>query len=91
MTTPTSLPSIKDLVKDNVATFSYYRKGYLYYALAHAPLSPSGAAYAAPITYLFPVPLDDVGDASFNATEKAILLMRCIRKAIDEGSFVKAR
>jgi hypothetical protein len=28
----------------------------------------------------FPVPLDDVGDATFHAEEKALLLMRYMRK-----------
>ena len=30
--------------------------------------------------FIFPVPIDDVGSATFNAEEKAILLMRYIRK-----------
>jgi len=38
---------------------------------------------------MFPVPLDDIGDASLNAEMKAITLMRYIRKAIEDGSYVQ--
>jgi hypothetical protein len=70
--------TIKDIVKDNTVSFSRYRKGYLYYTVSH-----DGE------TYEFPVDLDDVGDADFNATEKAMLLMRYIRKAREQGTFQK--
>jgi hypothetical protein len=39
--------------------------------------------------YSFPVPLEDVGEATLNAEEKAITYMRYIRKAIEEGTFVR--
>jgi hypothetical protein len=39
---------------------------------------------------MFPVPLSDVGDATLDAQDKAIIFMRYIRKAIDEGTFVPA-
>jgi hypothetical protein len=42
------------------------------------------------IDYVFPVPLSDVGDATLLATDKAMLFMRYIRKALEEGTFVKA-
>ncbi len=38
----------------------------------------------------FPVPLSDIGDATLLAEEKAIMLMRYIRMAIDDGTFVVA-
>lgn len=31
----------------------------------------------------FPVPVSDIGTATFNATEKAMLMMRYIRKHLD--------
>jgi hypothetical protein len=37
---------------------------------------------------MFPVPVADVGDATLRAQEKAILFMRYIRNAMEEGSFV---
>ena len=46
--------------------FLYYRDGSLWYS-----------------TYfdeVFPVPIEDIGNATFNAEEKAILLMRYMRK-----------
>lgn len=52
------------------ASFQYYRAGNLYYK------SESGL--------LFPVPIDDIGDASFNAEEKGIMMMRYIRKFLEQ-------
>jgi hypothetical protein len=39
--------------------------------------------------YMFPIPLEDLGDATINATEKSIFLMRYIRKAIDDKTLVR--
>jgi hypothetical protein len=72
---------IKAIVKDNTVRFTRYRKGLAYYAV-RVP--------AEGVDYVFPVPLADVGDATLLATDKALLFMRYIRKAIDEGTFVKA-
>jgi len=36
------------------------------------------------------VPLSDIGDATLHATDKAIVFMRYIRKAVEEHTFVKA-
>ena len=33
---------------------------------------------------------EDVGDATFLNEDKAIIMMRYIRKAIDDGTFVKS-
>jgi len=40
--------------------------------------------------FSFPVPLEDVGDATLEAEDKAITFMRYIRKAIEDGTFIKA-
>lgn len=74
------LPSIKDLVKDNKVFFSHYRANHLYYHIWHGTE-----------LYMFPVPIDDTGDATFTASDKAILFMRYIRKAIDEKTFVPVK
>jgi hypothetical protein len=58
---------IKDCIRGNVE-FLHYRKGYLYYRCENG--------------FVFPVPVEDTGDASFNATDRAMLFMRWIRKEL---------
>lgn len=59
--------SIKDLVSNGkMARFTNYRKGNLWY------ITDDG--------FEFPVPIEDVGDGIFKAEEKAMMLMRYIRK-----------
>lgn len=60
---------IKDIVKDQQAHFVFYRDRCLFYE------TDAG--------FQFPVPVDDAGSATFNSEEKAILLMRYIRKHLD--------
>jgi len=69
--------SIKDIVKDNTATFLYYRHQHVYYTVV-----VDGNKYC------FPIPLDDVADATLNSEEKAMMLMRYIRKALEDKTFV---
>jgi hypothetical protein len=64
------MKSIKDLVKDQYVFFAFYRDGSLWYRIEGE-------------TWFFPVPVSDIGTATFNATEKAILMMRYIRKHLD--------
>ena len=71
--------NIKDIVKDNTVHFVRYRQGIAYYGV-HVPATGE---------YVFPVPLDDVGDASLELEDKAILFMRYIRLAISNGSFIR--
>jgi hypothetical protein len=40
--------------------------------------------------YKFPVSLEDLGTATLLAEHKAITLMRYIRKALEDSTFVKA-
>jgi len=70
--------SIKNIVKDRMVHFVYYRQKTLYYKV-----DLDGE------WYMFPVPIDDLMEASCNVTERAITLMRYIRKAIDKGAFVR--
>lgn len=90
-------PNLKDLIKDNTVSFLEYRKGYLYYLVKcqvgvemRPSFSYSGESEN-PIYkyYKFPVEISDIGDATFKATDKAILFMRYIKKAIDEGALVE--
>ena len=70
--------NIKDIVKDNTVRFVRYRKGIAYY----------GVTVPAEGAYVFPVPLDDIGDVTLELEDKAIMFMRYINRAIGEGSFV---
>lgn len=72
---------IKEIVKDNIVSFARYRQGMAYYTVR----VPSTGT-----DHTFPVPLSDIGDATLLARDKAIVFMRYIRKAIDEGTFVRA-
>ena len=60
---------IKEMVKgDKTARFTHFRRGQLWY------VTECGFAFA--------VPAEDVGDATFNVEERAMLLMRYIRKQV---------
>ena len=58
--------NIKELVKNQNAHFVFFRDQALYYETDNG--------------FQFPVPVGDAGSATFNHEEKAILLMRYIRK-----------
>jgi hypothetical protein len=60
--------SLKSLVKNKTARFAYYRDGALHYQIGS--------------DFLFPIPVDEMGSATYNAEEKAILLMRYIRRQL---------
>lgn len=62
--------NIKDMVKDKKKVrFTHY---------AHKELW-----YVTECGFSFPVPIDDCGDATFLAEDKAMLFMRYIRKHIE--------
>lgn len=69
--------NIKDIVKGHSARFLFYRNDVLYYGVEYEEQE-----------YMFPVPIDDLGTATLEATHKAITLMRYIRKALEAGTFV---
>ena len=70
------MTSIKDLVKDKNAHFVFFRDKSLFYETDDG--------------FQFPIPIDDAGSATFNAEEKAILLMRYIRKHIAKTEQARA-
>lgn len=70
--------NIKDLVKDNFVYFNFFRQGHFYYNLVTDNA-----------TYIFPVPIDDIGTATLNQRDKALTYMRYIRKAIENQTFIK--
>tara|TARA_B100000745_G_C20139839_1_gene390771 strand:- start:951 stop:1199 length:249 start_codon:yes stop_codon:yes gene_type:complete len=61
------LIDIKRAIKSNgTVKFSFYRSGELWYETEFGEI--------------FPVPIEDTGEAMFLATDKAILFMRYMRK-----------
>jgi len=66
---------IKQMVRDeNQVEFAYYRDRQLWYEVMYMDDS------MLPQKFLFPVPIEDIGNATFTRVEKALLLMRYIRK-----------
>ena len=61
---------LKELFKtDKKVTFEYYRKGELW--------------YTTDCGFIFPVPIADTGDGTFNKEDQAKLFMRYIRKHME--------
>tara|TARA_R110002073_G_scaffold73578_3_gene179993 strand:+ start:493 stop:744 length:252 start_codon:yes stop_codon:yes gene_type:complete len=58
--------NIKEIVKNQNAHFVFYRDQSLFYETDNG--------------FLFSVPISDAGSATINSQEKAIMLMRYIRK-----------
>ncbi len=69
------MKKIIDIVKDQKAHFVFFRDQSLFY-------ETDGG-------FQFPVPIGDAGSATFNAEEKAILLMRYIRKHVEHTAEAK--
>lgn len=71
--------NIKDIVKHNATHFSFLRGENAYYTVVvHGT------------KYVYPVHLPDLAGASIFAEMKAITMMRYIRKALEDKTFVKA-
>lgn len=63
--------NLKDLVSNNkMVKFIFYRDGDLWYTTEDG--------------FKFPVPIKDIGSATFNSEEKALLLMRYMRKYMQD-------
>lgn len=60
------MQSLKNMVKDKVVKFLFYRSGEMWY------VTECG--------FEFPVPTNDVGNAVLKPEDKAIMFMRYIRK-----------
>jgi len=66
---------IKEIVRDdNMAQFCYYHDGNLWYEVIYTNDDMDIKKI------LFPVPVSDIGNATFNVVERAMLMMRYIRK-----------
>lgn len=77
-------PTLTQLItnKKNRCVFHYLRAGHIYYRIGH--FSPDGYKQ-----YVFPIPLDDTGNGTFNLMHKPVTLMRWIRKAINNNQLVE--
>lgn len=62
---------VKDLIKDTKVRFLYYRKKELWYEIIEK-------------NFRFPVPIEDTGDGTFLAEDKAMIFMRYIRKQLEQ-------
>lgn len=72
---------LKNLIKEKVR-FDFCRAGILYYIATDIETRDE---------YRFPVPLSDIGDATFLCEDKGILFMRYIRKAVEEKTIEQIR
>lgn len=70
--------SIKEIIKGNTVYFHYLRANVAFYKVKYNEE-----------WYMFPVPLEDIGDATLLDEDKAIMFMRYIKKALDNAAFVK--
>ena len=66
------------MVKYGFVIFQYYRNGNLWYSCSWKN-EPDEKFQT---RFLFPVPIEDIGNATFNRTDKPILFMRYMRKHI---------
>lgn len=72
--------NIKEIVKDNIAEFSFYRQNYIYYKIKIENN-----------WYEFPIEIEDLGTATLESPMRAITLMRYIRKAIEGNMLIKMK
>jgi hypothetical protein len=70
---------IKEIVRNNLTHFSFLRGENAYYTVVVQGTK-----------YVYPVHLPDLNGASIFAEMKAITMMRYIRKALEDQTFVKA-
>lgn len=79
---------VSDFCKKGYNTFFlYYRQGYLYFE-AEAWVKKDGLDSQLR-TFMFPVEVADLGTATVNSEEKAITMMRYIRKAIEDSTMIQ--
>ena len=70
------MPTLKTYVANgNQVQFTMYRKDTLYYKVVSEDKEVDG--------FEFPVPISDIGDATFFGNDKAMLFMRYIRKHLE--------
>lgn len=78
--------NIKDMViNENMAMFDHYFDGALWYRVEWIEKDgiEKNGSYGKDREFLFPVPIEDIGTATFKNEEKALLMMRYIRKHLE--------
>lgn len=79
--------TLTQLVKNNRCYFSYFRQGKAFYTVDYCfDEEPTEISHI--YTYGFNIPIDDIGQATLGKEEKAILLMRWIRKALENNELI---
>lgn len=73
------------ITKEHVVGFDSYRAGFFYYNVYNINKTPEGDVYQ------FTVPIEDIGEATLMAVDKAIIFMRWIRKAIESDTLIKIK
>jgi hypothetical protein len=71
---------IEFVTKENTAHFSHYRNGNLFYNIRRDKTIEH---------YQFPIPIEDLQNGTVHDVEKSIMVMRYIRKAIEDGTLIK--
>lgn len=79
---------ISELVKNNRVWFDSYRAGFFYYNVSIVEYD-GNRPYVT--HYQFTVPIEDIGNATLLASDKAITYMRWIRKAIESKTLIKVK
>ena len=86
----TDLAKLKAIVaKGNEAHFTRYFDGNLWYIVYYTTVSDIDGHISAD-AFEFPIPTSDIGNATFNVREKALFMMRYIRKHMDMLEKAKA-
>ena len=91
--------TLNELVKKpNKVVFNSYRAGFFYYTVVvNKPSIPKISLGSEEIEewipnydlYQFPVPIEDIGNATMLSEDKAITYMRWIRKAMEDKTLIK--
>lgn len=79
-------PTMRDIVQNNKAVFNRFREGQFYYRVTLEQTNQSQEGYQ---TFEFNIPIEDTVGITLANEEKAITLMKWIRKSREAGTFVK--
>ncbi len=71
------------LKPENVAKFTAYKEKELWYTVSYREEYGCRVSSDNLKSLTFPVPIEDIGTATFMAEEKALLMMRYIRKHLE--------
>ena len=79
------MKTVGEVIKNSTeAIFSFYRQGHLYYRIVVNECNGIEKAYT------FPIEVGDLQTATVSLKEKPITLMRYIRKALENKTFVRS-